>query len=96
MIEPLMATMLGVVTTDARCAPALLQRALARVTDVTFNAITRRRRVLDQRLRVRARQRRERRDDRRARPRCSSSALRASASRSPSASSAAAKGRPSW
>jgi glutamate N-acetyltransferase/amino-acid N-acetyltransferase len=40
MIEPLMATMLGVVTTDAAVAPALLQRALAAVTDVTFNAIT--------------------------------------------------------
>ena len=40
MIEPLMATMLGVVTTDARIGPALLQRALAIVTDVTFNAIT--------------------------------------------------------
>ena len=40
MIEPLMATMLGVVTTDAQVAPALLQRALAAVTDVTFNAIT--------------------------------------------------------
>ena len=40
MIEPLMATMLGVVTTDAAVAPALLQRALAAVTDVTFNAIS--------------------------------------------------------
>jgi glutamate N-acetyltransferase/amino-acid N-acetyltransferase len=40
MIEPLMATMLGVVTTDAQVAPALLQRALAAVNDVTFNAIT--------------------------------------------------------
>jgi glutamate N-acetyltransferase/amino-acid N-acetyltransferase len=40
MIEPLMATMLAVVTTDAAVAPALLQRALAAVTDVTFNAIT--------------------------------------------------------
>jgi glutamate N-acetyltransferase/amino-acid N-acetyltransferase len=44
MIEPLMAppqaTMLGVVTTDAAVEPALLQRALAAVTDVTFNAIT--------------------------------------------------------
>jgi glutamate N-acetyltransferase / amino-acid N-acetyltransferase len=40
MIEPLMATMLAVVTTDAEIEPALLQRALARVTDVTFNAIT--------------------------------------------------------
>jgi glutamate N-acetyltransferase/amino-acid N-acetyltransferase len=44
MIEPLMAppqaTMLGVVTTDAAIEPARLQRALTRVTDVTFNAIT--------------------------------------------------------
>jgi glutamate N-acetyltransferase/amino-acid N-acetyltransferase len=40
MIEPLMATMLGVVTTDATIEPALLQRALTAVTDVTFNAIT--------------------------------------------------------
>ena len=40
MIEPLMATMLAVVTTDARIEPALLQRALTAVTDVTFNAIT--------------------------------------------------------
>jgi glutamate N-acetyltransferase / amino-acid N-acetyltransferase len=40
MIEPLMATMLAVVTTDAQVPPALLQRALSAVTDVTFNAIT--------------------------------------------------------
>ena len=44
MIEPLMAaphaTMLAVVTTDARVEPALLQRALGAVTDETFNAIT--------------------------------------------------------
>jgi glutamate N-acetyltransferase/amino-acid N-acetyltransferase len=44
MIQPLMAppeaTMLAVVTTDAGVEPALLQRALAAVTDVTFNAIT--------------------------------------------------------
>jgi glutamate N-acetyltransferase/amino-acid N-acetyltransferase len=40
MIEPLMATMLAVVTTDARIEPALLQRALSMVTEVTFNAIT--------------------------------------------------------
>jgi glutamate N-acetyltransferase/amino-acid N-acetyltransferase len=40
MIEPLMATMLGVVTTDAAVSPAVLQRALAAVTDVTFNAIS--------------------------------------------------------
>jgi glutamate N-acetyltransferase / amino-acid N-acetyltransferase len=40
MIEPLMATMLAVVTTDARIEPALLQRALSTVTELTFNAIT--------------------------------------------------------
>lgn len=40
MIEPLMATMLAVVTTDAEVEPALLQRALAAATEVTFNAIT--------------------------------------------------------
>jgi glutamate N-acetyltransferase/amino-acid N-acetyltransferase len=40
MIEPMMATMLAVVTTDAVVAPALLQRALTAVTDVTFNAIS--------------------------------------------------------
>ncbi len=40
MIEPSMATMLGVLTTDARVEPALLQRALALVVNDTFNAIT--------------------------------------------------------
>jgi glutamate N-acetyltransferase/amino-acid N-acetyltransferase len=40
MIEPLMATMLGVVTTDAAVPPALLQRALTAAVDETFNAIT--------------------------------------------------------
>ena len=40
MIEPMMATMLAVVTTDARVAPAALQRALAAAVDVTFNAIS--------------------------------------------------------
>jgi len=40
MIEPMMATMLGFVTTDAAVAPALLQRALREVVDDTFNAIT--------------------------------------------------------
>lgn len=40
MIEPLMATMLGFVTTDAAVEPALLQRALKEVCDDTFNAIT--------------------------------------------------------
>lgn len=40
MIEPLMATMLAVVTTDAAVDPALLQRALSAASDATFNAIT--------------------------------------------------------
>jgi glutamate N-acetyltransferase / amino-acid N-acetyltransferase len=40
MIEPMMATMLGLVTTDASVEPALLQRALAEVVNDTFNAIT--------------------------------------------------------
>ncbi|HXW08630.1 MAG TPA: bifunctional glutamate N-acetyltransferase/amino-acid acetyltransferase ArgJ [Vicinamibacterales bacterium] len=40
MIEPLMATMLACVTTDASVDPDLLQRALRAVSDETFNAIT--------------------------------------------------------
>jgi glutamate N-acetyltransferase/amino-acid N-acetyltransferase len=40
MIEPLMATMLGFITTDAAVDPALLQRALKAVCDDTFTAIT--------------------------------------------------------
>ena len=40
MIEPLMATMLGFVTTDAAVEPGLLQRALKATVDETFNAIT--------------------------------------------------------
>ena len=40
MIEPRMATMLGFLTTDARVEPAVFARALRRVTDETFNAIT--------------------------------------------------------
>ena len=40
MIEPRMATMLGFLTTDAAVRPAVLQAALARVSDETFNAIT--------------------------------------------------------
>jgi glutamate N-acetyltransferase/amino-acid N-acetyltransferase len=40
MIEPLMATMLGFVTTDAAVAPALLQKALSTVVNDTFNAIS--------------------------------------------------------
>jgi len=40
MIEPMMATMLGFVTTDAAVDPSQLQRALRTVADETFNAIT--------------------------------------------------------
>jgi glutamate N-acetyltransferase/amino-acid N-acetyltransferase len=40
MIEPMMATMLGFVTTDAAVPLPLLQRALREVVDDTFNAIT--------------------------------------------------------
>ena len=40
MIEPMMATMLGFVTTDAAVPRALLDRALREAVDQTFNAIT--------------------------------------------------------
>jgi glutamate N-acetyltransferase/amino-acid N-acetyltransferase len=40
MIEPKMATMLAYLTTDARVEPDVLARALRRVVDTTFNAIT--------------------------------------------------------
>ncbi|MGH9144161.1 MAG: bifunctional glutamate N-acetyltransferase/amino-acid acetyltransferase ArgJ [Vicinamibacterales bacterium] len=40
MIEPMMATMLGFVTTDAAVPQALLDRALREAVDETFNAIT--------------------------------------------------------
>jgi glutamate N-acetyltransferase/amino-acid N-acetyltransferase len=40
MIEPMMATMLAFVTTDAAIPPPLLQRALCEAADETFNAIT--------------------------------------------------------
>src|SRR5207249_2310361 len=40
MIEPMMATMLGFVTTDAAVPPALLDRALRAAVNDTFNAIT--------------------------------------------------------
>lgn len=40
MIEPMMATMLGFVTTDAEIEPALLQRALKTAVDGSFNAIS--------------------------------------------------------
>jgi glutamate N-acetyltransferase / amino-acid N-acetyltransferase len=40
MIEPMLATMLGFVTTDAAMPKALLDRALREAVDDTFNAIT--------------------------------------------------------
>ena len=40
MIEPLMATMLAFLTTDAAVDPSILQRALNSVVNDTFNAIT--------------------------------------------------------
>jgi glutamate N-acetyltransferase/amino-acid N-acetyltransferase len=40
MIEPNMATMLAVLTTDVSIEPAVLQRALKMAADETFNAIT--------------------------------------------------------
>jgi glutamate N-acetyltransferase/amino-acid N-acetyltransferase len=40
MIEPMMATMLGFVTTDAAVPKPLLDRALREAVDDTFNAIT--------------------------------------------------------
>ena len=40
MIEPLLATMLAFVTTDARVDPALLHEALTAIADDTLNAIT--------------------------------------------------------
>ena len=61
MIEPMMATMLGFVTTDAAVEPALLQRALEARRRRHVQRDHRRRRVLDERLRVRAGQRRQRR-----------------------------------
>jgi glutamate N-acetyltransferase/amino-acid N-acetyltransferase len=40
MIEPMMATMLGFITTDAQVDPALLQLAVNAAVDDTFNAIS--------------------------------------------------------
>jgi glutamate N-acetyltransferase/amino-acid N-acetyltransferase len=40
MIEPNMATMIGLLTTDARVSPAILRRALQESARDTFNAIT--------------------------------------------------------
>jgi glutamate N-acetyltransferase / amino-acid N-acetyltransferase len=40
MLAPHMATMLAVLTTDASCAPAVLQAALVRAVDASFNRLT--------------------------------------------------------
>ncbi len=40
MIEPMMATMLGFITTDVHVEPALLRRAVTAAVDDTFNAIS--------------------------------------------------------
>jgi glutamate N-acetyltransferase/amino-acid N-acetyltransferase len=40
MIAPSMATMIGIITTDAAVAPAALHKALTAAVGVTFNAIT--------------------------------------------------------
>lgn len=40
MLAPRMATMLAVLTTDARCDPATLQRLLGEAVEPTFNALT--------------------------------------------------------
>jgi glutamate N-acetyltransferase/amino-acid N-acetyltransferase len=40
MIEPMLATMLAFVTTDADVAPGVLRQALAEAVETTFNAIT--------------------------------------------------------
>jgi glutamate N-acetyltransferase/amino-acid N-acetyltransferase len=40
MIEPMLATMLGFVTTDVAIEPALLRRAIVDAAETTFNAIT--------------------------------------------------------
>jgi glutamate N-acetyltransferase/amino-acid N-acetyltransferase len=40
MIHPNMATMLGYVATDATVAPALMQRLVSEVADVSFNCVT--------------------------------------------------------
>jgi glutamate N-acetyltransferase/amino-acid N-acetyltransferase len=40
MIEPMLATMLAFLTTDAHVSPSMLQSALSEVADRTFNAIT--------------------------------------------------------
>ena len=61
MIEPMMATMLGFVTTDAALPPRAARSGAARGRRRHVQRHHRRRRVLDQRLRDAAGQRRERR-----------------------------------
>ena len=65
MIEPMMATMLAFVTTDAAVAPPLLDARAPRSRRRYVQRHYRRRRVLDQRLRDAPRQWRERRHHRR-------------------------------
>ena len=65
MIEPMLATMLAFLTTDARVPPALLQKALRRGGRSHVQRDHRRRRVLDERHAGRAGQRRQRRRHRR-------------------------------
>ena len=97
MIEPMMATMLGFVTTDAAVPPALLQRALTEACDDTFNAITVDGECSTNDCVFAAGQRRQRRAHRRGRlRRVRRGAARASAASWRSASCAAARARPSW
>ena len=65
MIEPMMATMLAFVTTDAAVPRPLLDRALREAVDDTFNAITVDGECSTNDTRGASRQRRERRDGRR-------------------------------
>ena len=65
MIEPRMATMLGYLTTDAAVAPVDAAARADRSVPLHLQRDHRRRRAVDQRLRVRAGQRRQRRRDRR-------------------------------
>ena len=96
MIEPMMATMLGFLTCDAQVEPALLTKRFERSRPRHVQRDHRRRRMLDQRYRLRPRQRRERRRDRRdSLYPALEAGLRAVPGSSPSVSSAAARARPS-
>ena len=97
MIEPMMATMLGVRHDRRRGAAAAARPRAARGGRRHVQRHHRRRRVLDQRLRDAARQRRERRrrSTRRATTRSSQALTRRLPASSRSASCAAARARPS-